>query len=80
MIEVIATATEIKNNFGRYLNIVQGGGEVVVTKKGIEVGRFIPKKTVSASISSSLIGILKGSYDGKKISEERVNDKYALND
>ena len=43
MIEVTATATEMQNNFGRYLNIVMNGGEVVVTKKGKEVGRFISK-------------------------------------
>ena len=29
-----ATATEMQNNFGRYLSIVQNGGEVIVTKNG----------------------------------------------
>ena len=38
----IATATEMKNNFGRYLAMVQEGSEIIVTKNGKEVGRLIP--------------------------------------
>ena len=38
-----ATATEMQNNFGRYLNLVMSGHEIIVTKNGHEVGRFIPK-------------------------------------
>ena len=38
-----ATATEMQNNFGRYLNLVLSGQEIIVTKNGKEVGRFIPK-------------------------------------
>ncbi len=30
---VIATATEMQNNFGRYLAMVQEGNEIIVTKK-----------------------------------------------
>ena len=39
MIGVTATATELQNNFGRYLNLVIGGEEVVITKNGKEVGQ-----------------------------------------
>ena len=42
MIET-ATATEMQNNFGRYLSMVMSGQEIIVTKNGKEVGRFIPK-------------------------------------
>ena len=35
-----ATATEMQNNFGRYLNLVMSGQEVIVTKNGKEVGLF----------------------------------------
>ena len=38
-----ATATEMQNNFGRYLNLVMSGHEFIGTKNGHEVGRFIPK-------------------------------------
>ena len=39
-----ATATEMQNNFGRYLSLVMEGVEVIVTKNGKEVGRFLPKE------------------------------------
>ena len=42
MIET-ATATEMQNNFGKYLSLVMSGQEIIVTKNGKEVGRFIPK-------------------------------------
>ena len=29
-----ATATEMQNNFGRYLNLVLSGQEIIVTKNG----------------------------------------------
>lgn len=34
MIGATATATEMQNNFGKYLNMVINGNEVVVTKNG----------------------------------------------
>ena len=58
-----ATATEMQNNFGRYLALVQGGGEVIVTKNGREVGRFIPRATAVSYLTDSLTGILKGEMD-----------------
>ena len=38
-----ATATEVQNNFGRYLKLVQEGQEVVIMKNGSEVARLISK-------------------------------------
>lgn len=43
MIGATATVTEMQNDFGRYLDLVMKGHEVIVTKNGKEVGRFIPK-------------------------------------
>ena len=43
MIIETATATEMQNNFGKYLRLVMSGQEVIVTKNGREVGRFIPR-------------------------------------
>ena len=76
MVGATATATEMQNNFGRYLNIVMGGEEVIVTKNGREVGRFIPKDAAAAFLTDSLTGILKGSYDLDEAREERVKEKY----
>ena len=58
-----ATATEMQNNFGRYLALVQDGGEVIVTKNGREVGRFIPRAKAVSYLTDSLTGILKGDMD-----------------
>lgn len=44
MIATIAAATQMQNNFGKYLNLVMKGQEVIVTKNGKEIGRLVPKK------------------------------------
>ncbi|MBP3899995.1 MAG: type II toxin-antitoxin system prevent-host-death family antitoxin [Blautia sp.] len=76
MIGATATATEMQNNFGRYLNIVMNGDEVIVTKNGKPVGRFIPHDTVVSYLTDSLTGILKGDIDIDKAKEERLREKY----
>ena len=58
-----ATATEMQNNFGRYLAMVQEGSEIIVTKNGKEVGRFIPREKAVSYLTDSLAGILKGDTD-----------------
>ena len=60
---ITATATEMQNNFERYLNLVMSGQEIIVTKNGREVGRFIPKNTAVSSLTDSLTGILKEDDD-----------------
>ena len=71
MIAAIATATEMQNNFGRYLNIVLGGNEVIVTKNGKEVGRFIPRESAVSYLTDSLTGILKSDMDIAQAKEEK---------
>ena len=75
-----ATATEMQNNFGRYLNLVLSGQEIIVTKNGKEVGRFIPKDTAVSYLTDSLTGILKRDYDLDKEREERLKEKYEIAD
>lgn len=62
MIATIATATQMQNNFGKYLNLVIEGQKVIVTKNGKEIGRLVPKNTVVSYLSDSLTGILKNEY------------------
>ena len=62
MIATIAAATQTQNNFGKYLNLVMKGQEVIVTKNGKEIGRLVPKNTVVSYLSDSLTGILKNEY------------------
>ena len=75
-----ATATEMQNDFGRYLNLVISGQEIVVTKNGKEVGRFIPKEATVSYLTDSLTGILKNDYDLKEAKSERLKEKYEITD
>ncbi len=75
-----ATATEMQNNFGRYLALVQNGNEVIVTKNGKEVGRFIPRDAAISYLTDSLTGILKGNTDIEQAKKERLKEKYEIAD
>ena len=59
-----ATATEMQNNFGKYLSLVMAGQEVIVTRNGKEVGRFIPKDDVELD----------------EVKAERLKEKYEVAD
>ena len=80
MIAATATATEMQNKFGRYLNLVMSGQEVIVTKNGREVGRFIPKDAAVSYLTDSLTGILKEEYDLDEAKSERLMEKYGIAD
>lgn len=80
MIGATATATEMQNNFGRYLGIVMGGNEVIVTKNGREVGRFIPRDTAVSYLTDSLAGILKSDTGLDQAREERLKERYEIAD
>ena len=80
MIGATATATEMQNNFGKYLSLVMAGQEIIVTKNGREVGRFIPKDAAVSYLTDSLTGILKGDYDIGQAKEERLREKYEAAD
>ena len=75
-----ATATEMQNNFGRYLNLVMAGQEVIVTKNGKEVGRFIPKDAAVSYLTDSLTGILKVDYNLDEVKAECMRAKYGFID
>lgn len=76
----IATSTEMQNNFGRYLSMVLNGNEIIVTKNGKEVGRFVPKDMAISYLTDSLTGILSQNTDMDQIREERLKEKYAITD
>ena len=75
-----ATSTEMQNNFGRYLRIVMNGGEVIITRNGKEVGRFIPRNAAVSYLTDSLTGILKESTDMDQVKAERLKEKYEYTD
>ncbi len=77
---VIATATEMQNNFGRYLSLIMEGVEIIITKNGKEVGRFVPREATVSYLTDSLTGILKEDNNPEEAREERLKEKYAGTD
>ena len=68
----MATATEVQNNFGKYLSIVQSGQDVLILKNGKEVARMISKEKSAQFLSDTLLGVLENNYDETKEKEERL--------
>ncbi len=68
----MATATEVQNNFGRYLKMAQEGGEIIILKNGVEVARLISRDKSVSFLSNSLVGVLSGDVDENALKEERI--------
>ncbi len=66
------TATELQNNFGKYLQYVQAGNEVIILRNGKEVARLISHDKSVSFLTDSLLGVLNGSYDENEIRAERM--------
>lgn len=75
----IVTSTKMKNSFGKYLNAVMSGEEVIITKNGKEVARIIPKEKTVTYLTDSLVGILKEEKN-KDERELALKEKYGLID
>ena len=71
----VATATEIQNNFGRYLSAVMNGDEIMIVKNGKEVARLVSKKDTVSYLTDSLRGVLSGDYDEKAAKAERYEQQ-----
>ena len=69
----IVNAAEFQNNFGKYLQIVQNGVEVVILKNGREAARLISAESSASFLTDSLTGILKQDYDEDEITKERIS-------
>ena len=68
------TATDIQNNFGKYLQLVQTGEEVIILRNGLEMARLISHdKTVSEYKLKEKIEKIKNDYDDKKMKAERMS-------
>lgn len=67
-----ATATEVQNNFGKFLKMVQEGHEIVIMKNGSEVARLISTAQAVSFLSNSLVGVLSSDVDEKKARAERM--------
>ncbi len=67
-----ATATEVQNNFGKFLKMVQDGQEIVILKNGVEIARLISKAQTVSFLSDSLVGVLSNDMDDKSARDERT--------
>jgi len=65
-------ATELQNNFGKYLQLVTEGNEVIILKNGVEVARFISKQKAITFLTDSIAGVIKD-VDEKAMRNERRN-------
>jgi prevent-host-death family protein len=72
-----ATATEVQNNFGKFLKMAIEGQEVVILKNGTEVARLISRDRTVSFLTDSLVGVLKNNtgLDRESIRSERM-EKY----
>lgn len=66
------TATELQNNFGKYLQYVQTGNDVIILRNGKEVARLISHDKSVSFLTDSLIGVLKADYNKDAINKERM--------
>ncbi|WP_105617193.1 type II toxin-antitoxin system prevent-host-death family antitoxin [Vallitalea okinawensis] len=75
---MLTTATEVKNNFGKYLNAVMNDEDVVITKNGKKVARLTPYVTDVERYFTVRESALDYRYGGKKVSYEEfmiINEK-----
>ena len=75
-----ATATEMQNNFGKYLSLVMAGQEVIGTRNGKEVGRFIPKDPAVSYLTDSLTGHLKEDAYLEEAKNKKMKEKDEITD
>ncbi len=69
---ITVTATEVQNNFGKYLQMVQTGEEIIILRNGKEMARLISHDKSVSFLTDSLIGVLKNDYDDKAERAERM--------
>lgn len=72
----VVTATELKQNFGKYLAFVEEFNEVVITKNGAKVARLTPYITDFEQYLAVRERALDYQYDGKKVSYEEFMQIY----
>lgn len=67
-----ATATDVQNNFGKYLQYAINNGEVVIFRNGKRVARIVSDETAVSYLTDSLRGVLKQDYSEKDERAERM--------
>jgi prevent-host-death family protein len=73
---VVITATEFKRNLGKYLDLVEGQNDVVITKNGDKIARLTPYITDIEQYFTVRENALDYQYGGKKVSYEEFMEIY----
>ncbi len=73
---VVVTATELKQNFGKYLDFVEEQNDVVITKNGSKIARLTPYVTDIEQYFLVRENALDYQYGGKKVSYEEFMEIY----
>lgn len=73
---VVITATELKQNFGKYLDYVEQQNDVVITKNGTKIARLTPYVTDIEQYFTIREKALDYQYGGKKVSYEEFMEIY----
>lgn len=68
----MATATEVQNNFGKYLQYAMENGEVIIMRNGKRVARLVSEEASVGYLSDSLRGVLKGRYTDEDVRAARM--------
>ena len=73
---VTITATELKQNLGKYLEHVEQKNDVVITKNGSKIARLTPYITDIEQYFTARENALDYQYGGKKVSYEEFMEIY----
>ena len=68
----MATATEVQNNFGKYLQYAIDNGEGVILRNGKRVARIVSDEAAVGYLRDSLRGVLKQDYSEEEMRSERM--------
>ena len=69
---MFVTATELKNNMGKYLDLATKE-DIIITKNGKRIAKLISATEDKMTIAKSLIGILPSDITLEEAREERLN-------
>ena len=68
----MASATDVQNNFGKYLQYAMENGEVIILRNGKRVARLISEDAAAGYLTDSLRGVLKQSYSDEDVKSARM--------
>lgn len=69
---MIVTATEFKNKFGQYLELVEQGEDIIITKNGKHIAKVSDVKNDKSAILQALVGIIPADTTLEEAREERL--------